>query len=263
MKTIRIVLLACFSLSIMSFSLFEKEIQPKKKQEKVDLKKIIREAENRMRGVSSISTMKISIIRAGYTRDMTMKAWTKGDDYSLMLIKSPARDKGTTYLKRNKEIWYYIPSVERNIKMPPSMMNQSWMGTDMSNDDLVRKTSMVNDFTHSYIGTKTIDGHECYHVKLIPKEEADIVWGKIELWIDKKHYNIMKQQSFDEDLELVNTMNASAVKNMSGKIIPTVMDVIPADKPKQKTRMTYTSIKFDVEIPEYYFSTQYMSKVKP
>ena len=123
-----------------------------------NLKEIVAKAENRMRGKSSIATMKITTVRPKYSREMRVKNWTKTEDYNVMYIMNPARDKGTTYLKRKKEIWYYLPKIERNIKMPPSMMNQSWMGTDMSNDDLVKKTSYANDFTQTLLGSATISG---------------------------------------------------------------------------------------------------------
>lgn len=252
--------IALFGLMSFSANLKNSDLP---EQGSENLKEIIHKAENRMRGESSISRVKISIVRPKYTRDMEMKSWSKGDDYSLMYIQSPARDKGTTYLKRTKEIWYYLPKVERNIKMPPSMMNQSWMGTDLSNDDLVRKTSLTDDFNHKLLGSSTVDGRACYHVELIPKESAEVVWGKIEMWIDKELYNVMRQKAFDEDMELVNTMNASNVKNMGGKMIATTMEIIPASKPKQKTVMTYLSLQYDVEIPDHYFTTQYMKRVNP
>lgn len=228
----------------------------------IDLSQLIHKAENKLRGKSSVAEMKITTIRPKYTREMRMKTWTQGEDLSLMYIMEPVRDKGTTYLKRYKEIWYYLPSIERNIKMPPSMMNQSWMGTDLSNDDLVKKTSMSNDFDHSLMGEETIDGTICYHIKLIPHEDADVIWGKIEIWIEKEHANIMKQQSFDEDMELVNTMTASNIQKVSGEIIPLNMEFFPADKPKQKTLMEYVNIEFNVKIPSHYFTTQYMTKIK-
>jgi len=228
----------------------------------VDLKSIIEKAENKLRGKSSYSELKITTVRPKYTREMKLKSWTKNDDFSLMYIASPSRDKGTTYLKREREIWYYLPSVERNIKMPPSMMNQSWMGTDLSNDDLVRKTSMEKDFEHTFVKMEDISGNACYHIKLIPHQDADVIWGKVEIWVDEIHFNILKQESFDEDLELVNSMIGSEVKEMGGETIPTKMEFYPADKPNQKTLMEYLSIQFNIAIPAYYFTTQYMTKVK-
>jgi outer membrane lipoprotein-sorting protein len=229
----------------------------------IDLQQIIEKAENRMRGKSSEAIMSITIVRPKYSREMGLKTWTKSDNYNVMYLMSPARDKGTVYLKRKKEIWYYLPKIERNIKMPPSMMSQSWMGTDMSNDDLVKKTSMANDFSHKLVGEVDLEGRECYEIELIPHDDADVVWGKVKLWVDKEIFNIMKQEQYDEDLELVNTMNASKVKNLGGQIIPTHMEIIPADKLDQKTVMVYKSLEFDVDVPEQYFTTQYMTRIHP
>jgi outer membrane lipoprotein-sorting protein len=226
------------------------------------IKDLVYTAENRLKGKSSIAELKITTIRPKYSREMVMKTWTSGEDYSLMYVKEPARDRGTSYLKREKEIWYYIPSIERNIKMPPSMMNQSWMGTDLSNDDLVKKTSLANDFDHEFIGEENVNGEDCYRLKLIPHPEADIIWGKIELWIGKSYKNILRQESFDEDLELVNTMNAYDIKSMDGVFVPTRMEFIPADKPEQKTEMQYITLEFDVAIPPSNFTTQYMTRIK-
>ncbi len=232
-------------------------------QSEPNLKGIVAKAENRMRGKSSIATMKITTVRPKYSREMRVKNWTKTEDYNVMYIIEPARDKGTVYLKRKKEIWYYLPKIERNIKMPPSMMNQSWMGTDMSNDDLVKKTSYANDFSHKMIGTASVSGIDCYEIELLPLEETDVVWGKVKMWVDKEFYNIMKQEQYDEDLELVNTMNASNVKPMGGETIPTRMEIVPADKKGQKTVMEYKSLQFNVEIPERYFTTQFMTRLRP
>jgi len=247
-KNLLFILLICVSFSLAS--------------QEINLKTIINKAENKLRGKSSVSAMTITTVRPKYSREMQLKSWTQNDDLSLIYISSPARDKGTVYLKRTKEIWYYIPSIERNIKMPPSMMNQSWMGTDLSNDDLVKKTSMENDFDHEFIALEEIEGTTCYHISLIPHDDAEVIWGKIELWIDNVHFNILKQESFDEDLELVNTLVASNVKEMGSEIIPTNMVFYPEDKPQQKTIMEYTTIKFNVKIPDYYFTTQFMTKVK-
>lgn len=230
--------------------------------QELDLKSIVYKADNRLRGKSSVATMKITTVRPKYTREMELKSWTQNDDLSLMYISAPARDKGTTYLKRTKEIWYYLPSIERNIKMPPSMMNQSWMGTDLSNDDLVKKTSMANDFDHELIASEKINDIDCYHISLIPHEDTEVIWGKIEIWVDNAHFNILKQQSFDEDLALVNTVEGSIVKEMDGEILPTILVFYPADKPGQKTIMEYLTLKFNVKIPDYYFTTQFMTKVK-
>ncbi|MFY0626922.1 MAG: outer membrane lipoprotein-sorting protein [Reichenbachiella sp.] len=250
-------------MTIFSFILCIGLLLPSSLYSQPTLKEIIKEAESRLRGSSSVAVMTITIVRPKYTRDIKMKAWTAGNDYNVMYVMAPARDKGVVYLKRDREIWNYLPSVERNIKMPPSMMNQSWMGTDLSNDDLVQKTSLANDFEHEKLEDENISNIDCYHIKLIPKENAEVIWGRIDIWVDKVHFNVMKQEQFDEDIDLANTMIAFDVKKVGKKTIPTRMEFVPADKPQQKTVLVYNSIQFDTKVPDHFFTTQYMTRLKP
>src|SRR5690606_10484934 len=100
----------------------------------------------------------------------------------------PVRDKGTAFLKRKKEIWNYVPSVDRMIKLPPSMMSQSWMGSDFSNDDLVRESSTINDYTHQILRSETVEGLDCWVISMIPKPNSSIVYSKVIVWVSKKAY---------------------------------------------------------------------------
>lgn len=216
-----------------------------------------------MRGTTSYSEMTITTIRPKWTREMKVKAWSKGQDYSTILVLSPAKDKGTVFLKRDNEIWQYLPSIERTIKMPPSMLTQSWMGTDMTNDDLVQESSMKDDYTAKITGEDVVEGFECWRILLKPKEGVNSIWGKIVIWISKKDYLQLRTKFFDEDDLLVNTILGKEVKEMGGKTIPTVMEVIPAQKKKaQKTRMQYTRLEFDVAIDDEIFTTQNMQHLE-
>ena len=223
---------------------------------------IISKAEDKMRGESSYAEMKITTVRPKWSREMTLKSWSKGEKLSLIYIASPAREKGTVFLKKGKEVWNWIPSIERTIKLPPSMMSQSWMGTDMTNDDLVKESEKDNDFTHKLIGEEVIDGLKCWKIELIPKEDAAIVWGKILSWIDQKEYNTMKSEFYDEDGYLVNLMKASNVKEMGGIIIPTRMEIIPVEEKGKKTILEYVSLKLNLGLQESYFTLQNMKKIK-
>jgi outer membrane lipoprotein-sorting protein len=125
-----------------------------------DPREIIRKVEDNMRGDASYSELTMTTERPRYTREISMKSWSLGEDYALILITAPARDKGTAFLKRGNEIWNYVPNIDRTVKMPPSMMAQSWMGSDFSNDDLVRGSSTIDDYTHTLLRSETVDGHE-------------------------------------------------------------------------------------------------------
>jgi outer membrane lipoprotein-sorting protein len=223
---------------------------------------IIKKAEDKARGEAGYGEMKMTIIRPTWQREVSMKYWSKGEKYSLVIVTAPARDKGTGFLKRDKEIWNWQPSIDRTIKLPPSMMMQSWMGSDFTNDDLVEQSSMVTDFTHKLLGKETIDGMSCYKIELLPKPKAAVVWGKIIMWIDEKESLELKVEFYDEDGFLVNTMYGKNIKMLGGRLLPSKLELIPADKPNQKTIIEQLKMNFQVKLDESFFSVQNLKKVK-
>lgn len=223
---------------------------------------IIKQADAKLRGETSTGTMKMTIVRPSWSREVTMKSWSKGTDFSLILITSPARDRGTAFLKREKEIWNWQPTIDRTIKLPPSMMMQSWMGSDFTNDDLVRESSIVRDYTHNILGEETIGGYPCYKIELTPKENAPVVWGKVLVWIAKDEYMQMKSEFYDEDGYLINTMLGKQVKKLDGKLLPSIMEMIPAEEEGHKTIIEYLDLSFDKPIKESFFSIQNMKRAR-
>jgi len=223
---------------------------------------IVRRMDEKLRGETSRGEMKMTIVRPTWEREVQMKTWSRGDEYSLILITAPARDRGAAFLKRDKEIWNWQPSIDRTIKLPPSMMMQSWMGSDFTNDDLVQQSSIVKDYEHELLGSETIDGREAYKIELRPHEEAAVVWGKVLLWVDKDEYMELKTEFYDEDDYLVNTMYGKEIKMLGGKLLPSVMEVHPADEPGNKTIVEYLSLEFDVPLDASFFSIQNMKRIK-
>lgn len=228
----------------------------------ISARDIVRKVDENMRGKTSLADITIRIVRPTWSREMNMKSWSKGDDYSMILINSPAKEKGTVFLKRIKEVWNWIPSIERNIKLPPSMMSQSWMGTDFTNDDLVKEASAVEDYTHTHIGKETIAGKECYKIEMIPKPSAAIVWEKVIVWIDIKDFLQLKAEFYDEDGELVNIMNSSDIKKIGGRKITSKIEMIPVDKEGNSTWIIYNDIIFDKEINDDFFTTRNMKQLR-
>lgn len=227
-----------------------------------DARDIVKKADEKMKGKTATANITIQTVRPNWSREMTLKSWSKGNDWSMILVTAPAKDKGIVYLKRKKEVWNWIPSIERNIKLPPSMMSQSWMGTDFSNDDLVKEASVIDDYEHKIVGETLIEERNCYVIELLPKASAAVIWGKVTMWIDKKDYLMLKVAYFDEDNELINTMQCSDIKMMGGKLLATRMEMIPADKKGNKTVLIYNSLEFDKPIADTFFTTQNMPKVK-
>ncbi len=222
---------------------------------------IVKTADEKFRGKSSYAELTISIIRSKWSKEMKMKIWSEGSDYSVSVITSPAKEKGIIFLMRKKEVWNYLPTIDRTIKFPPSMMLQNWMGTDLTNDDLVKQSSMITDYDKKIIGEEEKEGYPCWKIELIPKENAAVVWEKIIIWIDKKEYMQMQTDFYDEDGFLVNQMIASEVKTFGSKILPSKLTVVPVDKPGQSTVIYYEQWKFDINIPEQYFTTNYMKHI--
>ena len=228
-----------------------------------DANEILKKSEEKIKGIkSSYQEMMIKIVRPKWSKEMTMKGWSIGEDYFTSVILSPAKEKGIVFLKRENEVWNYIPSIERTIKLPPSMMMQNWMGTDFTNDDLVQRSSITDDYANTVIGNEIIDGLDCWIIELIPNEDAAVVWGKLVMWIDKRDYMQLKTQFFDEYDEMVSIMTGKAIKNFDGKKLPAIIEFVPLDKEGNKTIVERIVWKFDIDINERFFLPNYMKNLR-
>ncbi len=246
MRTLLILLL------FVPFSLFAKE----------SAFDIVQKSDQQMRGDSSYTEATMNIIRPEWTRSMSMKSWTKGTDLSLVLITAPAKDKGSASLKRKNEMWNWMPSIERVVKIAPSMLGQSWMGSDFTNDDLINQSSIVVDYDHKMASSEIIDGDDSFIIDALAKPDAPVVWSKIRLWISKDSYLQRKVEFYDEFDELINTMQTFDVKELGGRKLATRIQMIPADKPNQKTEMITHQAQFNFEIPDSFFSQSQMKALR-
>lgn len=223
---------------------------------------IITQMEEVMRGESSHSEMTMQIERPRYNRTISMKTWSLGDNFSMILITAPARDEGITYLQRENEMWNYQPSINRTIKMPPSMMSQSWMGSDFTNEDLVRESSMVDEYEHQVSREEELNGYDAWVLELIPKPETPVVWGKVLIWVAKNGYMQLRVENYDQRNELANTIEFSDIKVIDGRSIPMRMVLTPADKPDQRTIIIYDKIEFNIGFEESFFTQQNMRRIR-
>ncbi len=192
---------------------------------------IVRKADEKFNGEKSgYSVMSMTIIRPAWQRTIEFKNWTLGRDFALTLITAPSKEAGQTFLKRESEMWSWNPSISRLIKLPPSMMSQGWMGSDYTNDDILKESSVVTDYIHEIIGEESIGGRLCYKIKMTARENASIVWGKQIRWIDKKDYLVLKAELYDEDGYLVRTETGSDIKIMDGRSITSKIELVPAGR---------------------------------
>ncbi len=215
-----------------------------------NLSEIIREVERKYLGDSAEGEMTMQIVTRHYTRKMSMEYWSKGKDRFLIKITSPAKDSGISTLKVNKEIWNYLPKVDRVIKIPTSMMGGSWMGSHITNDDLVKETQVAEDYTFKPLeDTKSI-----LVVEGIPKPEATVVWGKIIYKILMPDLVPLEVSFFDEEDNKVRIIKYSEVKEIDGRKIPLKLEVLPLEKTDESTIIFYRNIRFGVFFKDNFFS---------
>ncbi|ODZ50848.1 outer membrane lipoprotein-sorting protein [Vibrio parahaemolyticus] len=223
---------------------------------------IVQKSDQAMRGKSSYSEATMEIVRPHWTRSMTMKSWTKGTELSLVLVTAPAKDKGSASLKRHREMWNWVPSIERVIKIAPSMLSQSWMGSDFTNDDLINQSSIVVDYQHALLGNDSFEGDKVWVIEATAKPDAPVVWNKVTLWISQSTYLQRKVEFYDEFDERVNVLTTYDVKELGGRKIATRMEMKPVDKPGNKTIFTTHQAQFDFDINDDFFSQQQMKSLR-
>ncbi len=223
-----------------------------------DAQTIIKKLEKNLRGTDVYSKIEMLIKTKRHSRSMLIESWGKGKKKNFTKILSPSRDHGITFLNLDKQMWQYIPKIERIVKIPPSMMLQSWMGTDFTNDDMVKQSSLVDDYKATVIGKKG----SIVTIKLIPRRNVAVVWGKIISKIDTKYYTQVEDIFYDDDGKKVRKMSYSKVKKFGTHYVTTKMLIIPFDKSKKgnKTTIKILDAKFDQGIDNTYFSKQALKR---
>ena len=206
------------------------------------------------RGESSVATVKMEVKTDRYERTVTLKAWSKGTEKSLVVIQEPAKEKGVATLKVGDDMWNYLPKVDRTMKVPAAMMGGSWMGSHVTNDDLVKGSRMSEDYTFTLL-EKPEDGDDRYVIELVPKPDAPVVWGRVQVVISDKELPV-STEFFDEKGNLVRSMLYQDVRTLDGREMPTTFLVVPADSPEEYTKISYVDIDFDVELTDSTFSLQ-------
>ena len=214
---------------------------------------LVREAMNHWRGLTSYSEMTMTIHRPDWERSMTMKSWSKGEKLSLVRVVEPRKDAGNGTLINDRNMWTYTPKINRIIKVPSSMMSQSWMGSDFSNKDISKSTDIIEQYEHELTATDQRDDHTYYTITSIPHEDAAVVWGK-EVLIVRDDYVLMEQQFWDQDGVLVKKLETLEVREMGGRPVARIMRMGKIAAPNEWTQLTANEIEFNVELSEQVFT---------
>ncbi len=217
----------------------------------LDVDAIIRKVDELYRSKSSYAELEMEIVTPHWQRTLSMNAWTEGMDKTFIRITSPKKEEGMATLRIENEMWNYLPKTNKVMKVPPSMMMSSWMGSDFTNDDLVREFSLFEDYTYELVEGEEED---LYYVKAIPKEDLPVVWGYIIIAVRKADYLPAWQKYYDEKGELMRVWNFSDIRTFGNRTLPSVMEMIPRQKEGQKTVMRYLVAEFDTEFDTDIFS---------
>jgi hypothetical protein len=224
------------------------------------VKALLNEVDDLWRGNSSYAITSMQVKTEHYTRTMRMEGWSKGKEHTLFRIMEPLREKGTATLKSGNHIYTYLPKTDRTIKLTTGMMMGSWMGSHLTNDDLVKEARLEDDYeaTISFEGER--NGQDIIEFTLIPKLDAAVVWGKVTLTILAVSHTPVVEYYFDEDMLLTRTISFTDIKMLGGRERPSVLKVVPADKPDEYTQFIYEQLKFDLELKDRIFSLSNLKK---
>ena len=239
----------CF-VSIFIFVIFSNYVNASN----LDPEKILDGVDDLYRSNASHGIITLSVTTVNWQRTLTLEQWSKDEDKSLFKILKPKKEKGLATLRVDKNVWNYMPKVKRVVKIPSSMMSSSWMGSHFTNDDLVKQSRMAEDYTFSITFEGMQDGEEIVEITCIPNKEAAVVWGKVEVVVYAGDYIPLRMIYYDEDLLLSRTLEFTNIQKMDGKMIPTLMSMIPADESGESTTVKWEEIQFDVAIDDEFFS---------
>jgi len=251
------VMISCIWWVIFMLSATAEQAGPADKSSADEVVEIIREIDRLYRSESSYSEFEMEIVTPHWERTMVMHAWTIGMEKTFIRIIEPKKDKGIATLRIGNEMWNYLPKTNKVIKIPPSMMMSSWMGSDFTNDDLVKEFSLFEDYSYEYTEVENPQENIVY-INCIPREDLPVVWGNVVVAAREDDYIPVWQKYYDEEGKLMRLLNYSDVKTFDGRTLPATMEMIPTTKEGHKTIIRYLEVEFDRDIDENIFSLRHL-----
>jgi outer membrane lipoprotein-sorting protein len=206
-----------------------------------------------IRGQTSYTELTMIIHRPEWERTSSLVAWTRGREDALIRFTAPARDAGNATLKQGEKMWTYTPKLNRTIRLPYSLMSQSWAGSDFSYNDLSRTDDLLKHYSLTITDRREEDDHVIYTIEAVPDDNAPVVWGKEE-WVLRDDYVLVSQTFFDQALEPLKRMETLEIGELGGRVMPLVMRMQKLDEPEKYTQITYDSAAFDIEIEDRTFT---------
>lgn len=223
---------------------------------------IIERSLERYKAITFHAEVTMLVQRPGWESEVKFKLWTAGDDYGMVVITAPARDRGQSFLKRHDDLWHWIPSVEKTVRMSGALLSQSWMGSDFSLDDMIRNRSLADHYVARYLQRDTIGGIACHQIELLPNDGAPVVWGRVVTWISEQHNDQVKAGFYDERGNLVQVMEAKEFKNYGGRRMPSQIRMTPMAREGHQTTLQFVTYDFNMSLEEDFFSLQQLRQIR-
>ena len=225
-------------------------------------KEIVRRSDDLMRGDTNQGTYRMTVTTPAWQRELKLSVTAVGRDRTFIRILSPAKEAGIGTLRIGNEMWNYLPAVEKTIKIPPSMMLQPWMGSEFSNDDLVKESSLVDDYTHQIIDQGVYDGHRILKIELRPKPGAPVIWGRILRWIRADDYVPLKESYFGDNGDLVKILTFSDIGPVSDRKIPRVWTMTSQIRPGHQTVIRLLDVRYNQPVDPDVFTLTHLKKIQ-
>ncbi|MEN8154085.1 MAG: outer membrane lipoprotein-sorting protein [Acidobacteriota bacterium] len=222
-------------------------------------REIVSKVDELYRSTSSYGLFEMEIITPHWKRKLKIKSWSLGKDKTFMRILEPKKERGMATLKINREMWNFLPKTNKIMKIPPSMMMGSWMGSDFTNDDLVKEYTYLEDYSFEIVKPEGNDSSNTY-VKCIPKEGLPIIWGHVIIAVKEKGYIPVFQKYYDEKGNLMREMYFKDIKRFGKREIPSVMELIPTKKKGKRTIIRYLEAEFGTRIDKKIFTLRNLRK---
>jgi outer membrane lipoprotein-sorting protein len=226
-----------------------------------DVEKIIRHIDQLYRSQSSYSELEMEIVTPHWQRTLAMKAWTEGTEKTFIRITAPKKEMGVATLRMGNEMWNYLPKTNKVIKIPPSMMMSSWMGSDFTNDDLVKEFNLFEDYTYELLEVED-SSENLIHINCIPREDLPVVWGNIVTAVTKRDSLPVWQKYYSEKGDLMRVLSYSDIRKFNGRTIPATMEMVPTNKEGHKTIIRYLKLEFDKKLDEEIFSLRNLRRTE-
>ena len=217
-------------------------------------RKILDSVDDIYRSNTSHGILTLAVTTTNWQRTLTLEQWSKGKNKHLIKVLKPKKEKDLATLRVDTNVWNYMPKVKKVVKIPSSMMSSSWMGSHFSNDDLVKQSRMVKDYDYSTSFEGIRDGIDIVEITCVPKMNAAVVWGKVEVIVYKEDFIPLRLIYYDEDLNLSRKLEFSNIQIIDNKKIPLKMQMVPENEPGESTTIQWKEIKFDLTISDDFFS---------